>query len=71
MDNQLGNGVGGHWFSTNLTALMDGEYAVLEGNYWLSEGGIDLLGCHADVNYFVEIMVTIGGIQMRISITFW
>ncbi len=55
MDNQLGNGVGGHWFSTNLTALMDGEYAVLEGNYWLSEGGIDLLGCHADVNYFVEI----------------
>ncbi|MDE6566762.1 MAG: hypothetical protein K2K70_03390 [Lachnospiraceae bacterium] len=54
MDNQLGNGIGWHWFSTSLTALMNGEYAVLEGRDWSAEEGMDL-GFYAPVNYIVEI----------------
>lgn len=29
-ENQLGDGIGEHWYATTLTSLLEGEYAVLE-----------------------------------------
>lgn len=35
--NQLGTGIGGHWYSSTLTALMEGECAVIEWDLYYEE----------------------------------
>lgn len=36
-ENNLGTGIGGHWYSTTLTALMEGENAVIESTLYYDE----------------------------------
>ena len=53
MERKLGNGVGLHWVANNITALMEGQYAVLEVND-LTEEGVNI-GFNAPINYIVEV----------------